>query len=171
MCLWLLFMPIHVFQKKLNYAKNISESCYNGNAKLLNVLKFYFDLKERHDKLYNTVKKYRLLIYHDLQIWMIWKKWDIRKFLTWHAFMNRFSFYFSCMIYFYDEMHITCFYNKYCIFVSGCFLGGLCFRKSPYSLKGQKLVLFTNGICKKSTLLWSKQMFVMTPTTRDIAQR
>lgn len=55
-------MPIHVFQKKLNYAKNISESCHNGNAKLLNVLKFYFDLKERHDKLYYTVKKYRLLI-------------------------------------------------------------------------------------------------------------
>lgn len=112
------------FRKKLNYAKNISESCYNGNAKLLNVLKFYFDLKERHDKLYYTVKKYRLLIYHDLQIWMIWKKWDRRQFLTWHAFMNGFSFYFSCMIYFYDEMHITCFYNKYCIFVSGCFLGG-----------------------------------------------
>lgn len=116
------------FRKKLNYAKNISESCYNGNAKLLNVLKFYFDLKERHDKLYYTVKKYRLLIYHDLQIWMIWKKWDIRQFLTWHAFMNRFSFYFSCMIYFYDEMHITCFYNKYCIFVSGCFLGGYVFE-------------------------------------------
>lgn len=116
------------FRKKLNYAKNISESCYNGNAKLLNVLKFYFDLKERHDKLYYTVKKYRLLIYHDLQIWMIWKKWDIRKFLTWHAFMNRFSFYFSCMIYFYDEMHITCFYNKYCIFVSGCFFGGYVFE-------------------------------------------
>lgn len=91
MCLWLLFMPIHVFQKKLNYAKNISESCYNGNAKLLNVLKFYFDLKERHDKLYNTVKKYRLLIYHDLQIWMIWKKWDIRQFwldmLLWIGFL------------------------------------------------------------------------------------
>lgn len=57
--------------EKLNYAKNISESCYNGNTKLLNVLKFYFDLKERHDKLYYTVKKYRLLIYHDLQIGMI----------------------------------------------------------------------------------------------------
>lgn len=153
MCLWLLFMPIHVFQKKLNYAKNISESCYNGNAKLLNVLKFYFDLKERHDKLYYTVKKYRLLIYHDLQIWMIWKKWDIRQFLTWHAFMNRFSFYFSCMIYFYDEMNITCFYNKYCIFVSGWFFFfWLCFRKSPYYLKDQKLVLFTNGICKKSSV-------------------
>lgn len=49
-------MPIHVFQKKLNYAKNISESCHNGNAKLLNVLKFYFDLKERHDKLYYSQK-------------------------------------------------------------------------------------------------------------------
>lgn len=28
----------------------------------------------------------------------------------------------------------------------------LCFRKSPYYLKDQKLVLFTNGICKKSSV-------------------
>lgn len=149
MCLWLLFMPIHVFQKKLNYAKNISESCYNGNAKLLNVLKFYFDLKERHDKLYYTVKKYRLLIYHDLQIWMIWKKWDIRQFLTWHAFMNRFSFYFSCMIYFMMKcILLVSTINIAFLCQGGCFFW-LCFRKSPYYLIDQKLVLFTNGICKK----------------------
>lgn len=54
---------IHVFlRKKLNYKRNINEGCHNGNTKLLNVLKFYFDLKKkktkkkRHDGLYYTAK-------------------------------------------------------------------------------------------------------------------
>lgn len=37
-----------ILEKKLNYTRNINEGCHNGNTKLLNVLKFYFDLKKKN---------------------------------------------------------------------------------------------------------------------------
>lgn len=80
---------IHVFlRKKLNYTRNINEGFHNGNTKLLNVLKFYFDLKKKkkNDTMdYTTQPKLspfnisRLTNMNDMKR----KKWDIlRYFMT-----------------------------------------------------------------------------------------